>query len=390
MERSSVSDARPATGRPSRAVALGLALVVALGAAFGSVDSAGAETAQPRAPRPACVPGATPEERLTHVVAIMIGLGEGDDLVALRASGANATGATAGDPPWRCAGARALGYVEQDALWQLLVVDPTNKDVVYVSFTEGTSLTESFAAFGVDRAALLDGLSNTYLVGADGALADGAIDAGQRELLSSLVLAHFDWLIDWAPGQPVRVATGDVNNDGRADLFAADPGDAEPGSIDQLFACVAGPTAEERVDGIIAILIALVAGPGATDAAGNRLADHPVCDDVAFVLARFESPLPDLLGMTPSEIQAAYEAGSSLAELAEEQGIGPDPDLVIVVALIDVWEHAYYLAADAGDLGEVDISAIDTAVDYTHPDLYRLIHHRQGEPLRPVDPFGVI
>ncbi|HEY7032962.1 MAG TPA: hypothetical protein VH482_16575 [Thermomicrobiales bacterium] len=213
-----------------RGTILGMVVVFALVGGLAGV--AGTEAAQPSAPRPGCLPGDTPGDRIDAVIGILVG--HTAPPAHLSESSAFAD----------CPAAFILPYMEGDNFGSWLGMD---KDEVWARYQAGDSLAAIAKSLGKDRADAVAALQHLYGAALDRARAAGAITVRQRQRIADAILPQFGWLVDWVHGNVLGVATGDVNLDAVASLVAACvPGGDDTARTDNLVRLVLGLT----VDGL--------------------------------------------------------------------------------------------------------------------------------------------
>lgn len=328
---------------------VGLALVLLAGLMSGLIGAASPVAAQ-TAPRPGCVAGETPGERIDNIVAI---------LIAQAKTEVDARTTTAGDGTARlaleCVGMSVLSFYT----W-------SGPALSYDAYLNGESIADQMG----DRATAVSALAESFRTALDRVVAEGLLTERLANWVAGRVITTWEWLADYSP------STGDEADIARTMM--------ERGAkLPSVSACLVGD-AEHQADGIIAVLIGLELDPGEWDEA---IAGSPGCMAAVTMANSFQSPLPSLLGMTAADIWLAYQRGASIAEIAGESGIAIDQ---LGPLMTDVWERAFRDAAE-GDAIAVDPADPSGSTFLASPcGIMCLLDHRVGEPLRPDDPFGIL
>jgi hypothetical protein len=154
---------------------------------------------------------------------------------------------------------------------------------------------------------LIDILVTNYRMALDTAESDGLITARLRQRLADRIGPQFAWLVDYATGDPLGVAVGDVIVDGAADMITNFlPGDSE----------------EEQGDSLVRLVLGLpVAGLGEP----NARCAYPLCGGYWLTIGPdLQGALSTALSQPAEETYAEYLAGMSLVEIIRTHGGDPE------------------------------------------------------------------
>jgi hypothetical protein len=322
-----------------RPTIVGVTCVVALIAGLGG--ALGATAAEQSAPRPGCLPGDTPGERIDAVIAILIGYTAPPEQLSESTA------------LHKCPAAFILPYMEGDNFGSWLGMD---KDEVWSRYQAGDSLATIAKTNGKDRADAIAALQQVYNAALDRARAAGAINDRQRQRIADAILPQFGWLVDWVHGNVLGVATGDVNLDNLASLVST---------------CMPGGDETERSDNLVRLVLGLtVDGLGGSDAFDDCTGPFGIIGQAGIPVV-----LTGILGS--DEYYQRYLAGESLLDVVLAQH-----DQVFLDGLYRDFKTAVtQAAASAVETGRLPAGDRDRAGQEAFLVIVVTLNHHHGDPL---------
>jgi Ca2+-binding RTX toxin-like protein len=310
--------------------------ILALALLLAPLTGLGTASAQ-QPPRPTCVAGETPADRINAIIGVLIGH---FTLSSILASGFTADAADSALFD-QCPGVAVLSEFDKGYLSPLLGLSEID---VWEHALKGESLAQIAQTQGVSREILVAGLQTAYSAALDRTLAAGQITDTQRQRIADRILPQFGWLVDWSQHDAVRVATGDVNGD---NLIAAAQ-DTLPGTTDQ-----------QRSENAIRLIFGFPVVGSANGGVWKTLAASLVPDG----------------SLTPEDAYAEYLAGKSLLDIHTEHGGDP-------TTLADTLTTALTQALDA-DVAARNLTPDDRAQlePILTSTLANSLKHHVGDPL---------